>query len=97
MVILCDALTKFTGRDSNHRIRVRVVVRITVEDFHTDRAFFESVTLPRQGLLHDVTQHPRASLAGLEQWVGEHPLQLLSHWSLLKPFPAGVLATMAAT
>ena len=49
VVILFDSLSDFRCRDSNNRVRIRVVVGGPVEDFDSQDALFELVGLAGQG------------------------------------------------
>jgi hypothetical protein len=51
------------GRHTNDRVLARIEVLRKLEEFYTDRAFFERAVRPANGVLDDVLQELPASLA----------------------------------
>jgi hypothetical protein len=66
LIVMLDAFANFSCSYPNNRVRVRIIVGGTVEDFDAEDALFQLVGLASERTRNHKPQEPRISLAGME-------------------------------
>ncbi len=74
MVVLRDSLADLSGRRSNNRIEICIVVRIAREHLDSERPLFNLRRVAGQRMLHHIPQHTRIASAVFEQRIRQQPL-----------------------
>jgi hypothetical protein len=66
--MLGELLSHFIGRHANNGVLTRIEVLRKLEEFYTDRAFFESAGRTPDCVLDDVFKEFAAALARAKRW-----------------------------
>src|SRR5580692_7234265 len=77
LIVASQALAKFCCGDTDDGLDVCIEIGPPLEDLNPDDPLFQSILMPRQTLLNDISQELAQALSILEEWIGENALQLL--------------------
>src|SRR3989442_9620112 len=75
-VVLREPLADFAGGASDHWILISIVLRVSLEYFDSKNALFETLKVVVTGMLNDVAEEKRTSLARAELRTIQNPFHL---------------------
>ena len=78
-VVLREPLADLAGGASDHWILIRIVLRVSLEYFDSQNALFETLKVVVTGMLNDVAEEKRTSLARAKLRTIQNPFQLREH------------------
>jgi hypothetical protein len=84
LVVLCDPLANLRRSHPNNRVRRRIILGVSSEDFNTQSSFFHRIRLTGKRTPHHEAQEHREAAAVTEVWILQEALNLFLDRSFLE-------------